>query len=155
MQSTPPSKLQFSHQLATTGSRANQFRLDTSGPQSVCRHRECPLYKAPPCFSRHLEELLSNHTCCGTRYPDWRQFTCYFNINIPVREQGVVRYWVHGHQNKDQHTIQCVLEFAEEKGHSPLVYEFEKLIEGKLYTCLLYTSPSPRDATLSRMPSSA
>ena len=26
---------------------------------------------------------------------------------------------------------------------------------GSLYTCLLYTSPSPRDATLSRMPSSA
>ena len=25
----------------------------------------------------------------------------------------------------------------------------------KAYTCLLYTSPSPRDATLSRMPSSA
>ena len=28
-------------------------------------------------------------------------------------------------------------------------------IGGMLYTCLLYTSPSPRDATLSRMPSSA
>ena len=27
--------------------------------------------------------------------------------------------------------------------------------DGELYTCLLYTSPSPRDATLSRMPSSA
>ena len=26
---------------------------------------------------------------------------------------------------------------------------------GIIYTCLLYTSPSPRDATLSRMPSSA
>ena len=26
---------------------------------------------------------------------------------------------------------------------------------GELYICLLYTSPSPRDATLSRMPSSA
>ena len=26
---------------------------------------------------------------------------------------------------------------------------------GGSYTCLLYTSPSPRDATLSRMPSSA
>ena len=25
----------------------------------------------------------------------------------------------------------------------------------EMYTCLLYTSPSPRDATLSRMPSSA
>ena len=27
--------------------------------------------------------------------------------------------------------------------------------EGQVYCCLLYTSPSPRDATLSRMPSSA
>ena len=27
--------------------------------------------------------------------------------------------------------------------------------DGGWYTCLLYTSPSPRDATLSRMPSSA
>ena len=30
-----------------------------------------------------------------------------------------------------------------------------KLLEKGLVTCLLYTSPSPRDATLSRMPSSA
>ena len=28
-------------------------------------------------------------------------------------------------------------------------------VEGSIRTCLLYTSPSPRDATLSRMPSSA
>ena len=28
-------------------------------------------------------------------------------------------------------------------------------IDGKKYTCLLYTSPSPRDRTRSRMPSSA
>ena len=28
-------------------------------------------------------------------------------------------------------------------------------VQGKSMTCLLYTSPSPRDATLSRMPSSA
>jgi len=31
----------------------------------------------------------------------------------------------------------------------------KKLILLSLSTCLLYTSPSPRDATLSRMPSSA
>ena len=30
-----------------------------------------------------------------------------------------------------------------------------KQLDSKLYSCLLYTSPSPRDATLSRMPSSA
>ena len=29
------------------------------------------------------------------------------------------------------------------------------VIGGNMYVCLLYTSPSPRDATLSRMPSSA
>ena len=29
------------------------------------------------------------------------------------------------------------------------------LTQGHHYLCLLYTSPSPRDATLSRMPSSA
>ena len=29
------------------------------------------------------------------------------------------------------------------------------LLTGKMHACLLYTSPSPRDATLSRMPSSA
>ena len=32
---------------------------------------------------------------------------------------------------------------------------FEKTSHRMAYTCLLYTSPSPRDATLSRMPSSA
>ena len=30
-----------------------------------------------------------------------------------------------------------------------------KYLSDKLYNCLLYTSPSPRDATLYRMPSSA
>ena len=31
----------------------------------------------------------------------------------------------------------------------------ETMFDAKLYTCLLYTSPSPRDRSLSRMPSSA
>ena len=30
-----------------------------------------------------------------------------------------------------------------------------KVLDGELYNCLLYTSPSPRDGLLSRMPSSA
>ena len=33
--------------------------------------------------------------------------------------------------------------------------DLSNLSESQLYGCLLYTSPSPRDATLSRMPSSA
>ena len=35
-------------------------------------------------------------------------------------------------------------------------YDSENVLQGgPMYVCLLYTSPSPRDATLSRMPSSA
>ena len=42
-----------------------------------------------------------------------------------------------------------------DKGPKDLdIMVFRENTEG-LYTCLLYTSPSPRDATLSRMPSSA
>ena len=48
--------------------------------------------------------------------------------------------------------VQCFEELPEEKdtleGNAQQKAEY-------VYTCLLYTSPSPRDATLSRMPSSA
>ena len=37
----------------------------------------------------------------------------------------------------------------------PIVFSGLKKITGKDYICLLYTSPSPRDRTRSRMPSSA
>ena len=41
---------------------------------------------------------------------------------------------------------------GDEQSHQPI----QKLLrEGQSVICLLYTSPSPRDATLSRMPSSA
>ena len=36
-----------------------------------------------------------------------------------------------------------------------VLYEKEDYIGGHARTCLLYTSPSPRDGLLSRMPSSA
>ena len=41
--------------------------------------------------------------------------------------------------------------------NTPLVWneDLENEVMMALRTCLLYTSPSPRDATLSRMPSSA
>ena len=49
--------------------------------------------------------------------------------------------------------VQAEPRFLEEPGFLDMVYRIE---EGEQYrVCLLYTSPSPRDATLSRMPSSA
>ena len=37
----------------------------------------------------------------------------------------------------------------------PFAADYGVVVEDSSYACLLYTSPSPRDATLSRMPSSA
>ena len=42
-------------------------------------------------------------------------------------------------------------QMADERGYLPYDYPLIKTV----WACLLYTSPSPRDATLSRMPSSA
>ena len=43
-----------------------------------------------------------------------------------------------------------------EQVHKVMYYkDFIKLVEGNPTTCLLYTSPSPRDTAISRMPSSA
>ena len=54
-----------------------------------------------------------------------------------------------------------VLVQGDKTGDIPLLEIIKQYIKkkynkkGNVYVCLLYTSPSPRDATLSRMPSSA
>ena len=52
--------------------------------------------------------------------------------------------------NKDD-----TIEFAEIDYEREKRTGFPEVIYGETKSCLLYTSPSPRDATLSRMPSSA
>ena len=56
--------------------------------------------------------------------------------------------WVHG---------RC--DDLSENGHDELVDYIDRIstyaVNDEFDNCLLYTSPSPRDATLSRMPSSA
>ena len=98
---------------------------------SICRHKDCPLYRAPPCFYRCVERLLSTPYCVGTEFPDWKEFAGYFQLDKPVGEEGAIRYWAKGHKEKDRHTIQRVMDFAKELGHLPLLNQLEKLIEGK------------------------
>ena len=89
-----------------------------------------------------------------------------FEYSFPVRQNGT--YWYHSHaglQEQLGHYGQLIIEPA---GVDPVGYEREHSVVlsdwtfeephdvlAKLKTCLLYTSPSPRDRTRSRMPSSA
>ena len=49
----------------------------------------------------------------------------------------------------------CGIPLVLQGGVPILILGLVSITMGYFYTCLLYTSPSPRDATLSRMPSSA
>ena len=55
--------------------------------------------------------------------------------------------------SQSQQTISHV--YAQKEGFMGSYKWFGGLREAGLYPCLLYTSPSPRDGLLSRMPSSA
>ena len=70
--------------------------------------------------------------------------------NLPVREPEILEYW-----NK----INLYQELRQSsKGDEKFVlHDGPPYANGNIHmgTCLLYTSPSPRDRSLSRMPSSA
>ena len=53
---------------------------------------------------------------------------------------------------QDYHTL---MEFARRNVQYKRQQKKLQTLDEDIYSCLLYTSPSPRDATLSRMPSSA
>ena len=61
-------------------------------------------------------------------------------------------------QGKQQSAVMALLYIAQKQNNNWIPLAAMKYIAKFLdmpYICLLYTSPSPRDATLSRMPSSA
>ena len=99
----------------------------------------------------------------------------FFNLKISTTGQRLYEFtdqtiqWINNNKFKDgmlnlsiQHTSASLIvqENADPNVQTDLINYFDKLVpmNNKLYihtTCLLYTSPSPRDTLLSRMPSSA
>ena len=61
----------------------------------------------------------------------------------------------HYADNQDVKVVQRVITRPSDAGHEPHQYLSNEDFIAARDSCLLYTSPSPRDATLSRMPSSA
>ena len=62
--------------------------------------------------------------------------------NLPIREPKILEFWKNMDLYKELRNSR--------KGKEKFI-----LHDGPPYACLLYTSPSPRDRTRSRMPSSA
>ena len=56
--------------------------------------------------------------------------------------------------SKDEGSVDCIYQHALETSEATNITDTSAILNGSI-VCLLYTSPSPRDATLSRMPSSA
>ena len=66
---------------------------------------------------------------------------------------------------KDSDAVKNVASVLQDYGQGPLLVvisamgkitnKLEELVDAYYFSCLLYTSPSPRDRTRSRMPSSA
>ena len=66
-------------------------------------------------------------------------------ITLGAREDVLVGAWFEG----QKYYMDKIIEDFEEKKDLPV------LDQAEYWLCLLYTSPSPRDGLLSRMPSSA
>ena len=66
-------------------------------------------------------------------------------------------YIISSGKGREALIIDPVIEHTDEyiKVLEKLELKLVKVIDTHIHACLLYTSPSPRDATLSRMPSSA
>ena len=85
-----------------------------------------------------------------------------FSLNDPEDQSSVKTNLIvdeaenkfHIENYQDQATIKEILD-SNKKAQNEGAYKLNALKNEKGYRCLLYTSPSPRDRTRSRMPSSA
>ena len=92
----------------------------------------------PPCANKHLLHPML------PLVPSFRELGPALDLLLAIRERV----------SRDQ-LVKCIIHVLNQQ-----TFELDNITEpahrlAREICCLLYTSPSPRDATLSRMPSSA
>ena len=147
---------------------ANKLLLDVvRGEQVQCNERQFRFFKTP-IGREFIEELGSKNACEIKIERRQRSIIIFGNMECRRRlgkvitkkkkemDQQVYNVWTEDFSRKPMGFIK---RFIKKYG-----YDLEKLykeitgialVNINFFCCLLYTSPSPRDATLSRMPSSA
>ena len=93
-------------------------------------------------FTKGMKDI--NHASINTESKLDRLVSLHIRLTVEHTDAIalIVREWIHLKEPAKQKYIQ-------------LRDDYENDFKAILESCLLYTSPSPRDATLSRMPSSA
>ena len=76
--------------------------------------------------------------------------------SLPEKEKNIIKDSIQILEEVYYHNVaHKAFEWNESNIHSPMVSYSLFMFVREFYPCLLYTSPSPRDRTRSRMPSSA
>ena len=100
---------------------------------------DCPLCDAPGCFRRVLIRALE---LGSVNYlpTNWQGFAEYFSLGVSASSpKELVDHWADKHQNRRQHTIRKIFEYAVKKQHKLLLEEFHKVMTGNLSTLCLLT----------------
>ena len=115
----------------------------------------------PDPYAVWLSEVMSQQTTLAHATPYWEKFLAAFpsvsDLANAERERVLSMWAGLGYYARARNLHKCAGVVRDE--HDGIFPTDEKILLSLPgigpYTCLLYTSPSPRDATLSRMPSSA
>ena len=127
----------------------------------VCIHTVSPDYSIQADATAYFGSVQTNATF-GTKVFSFRIFIDLidfdndldFIVLIMVRGNLVERIFKFS-DGTNQRTFQIAANGGIDAVNASRVIPEINLIQAMAKSCLLYTSPSPRDATLSRMPSSA
>eukprot|EP00831_Metopus_contortus_P059238 TRINITY_DN51233_c0_g1_i2.p1 TRINITY_DN51233_c0_g1~~TRINITY_DN51233_c0_g1_i2.p1 ORF type:complete len:148 (+),score=36.75 TRINITY_DN51233_c0_g1_i2:50-493(+) len=79
----------------------------------------------------------------------------YYNVIMPSLIQLMMHYKDPRYKRLKAQTIECITIISVAVGKELFRTFFPQVMEALVQFCLLYTSPSPRDLSTSRMPSSA
>ena len=98
---------------------------------------------------------VESDTTMNLNLPQNENQKFFANLTIPKDASYSTPYWLTTKGSLGMYHVDKRTDIGKPESKAAIQVEYQLDIDGRPISCLLYTSPSPRDATLSRMPSSA